>query len=253
MKAHHKDKSHIVAYCLDQMRQSELKAERDSIELIRKLQSLKKHKLREFEENPDENNDMAIEEEEGKLLDEVEKLEDELMQIEMLLQDALQAATSTFKDKVQVINQEMKKKTIEFIKFVAEEAENFHTMLRLHALEEQTKFETRISENEAALEEIENELDKDVYEFQLVYFSDKDALIGLLDTSKETMESKIQEKEQVINKAILTLQDQTETKLQKGQHSRNRSIVKEIIATCENFRNEIKEDFSAMKEQSEAG
>lgn len=57
----------------------------------------------------------------------------------------------------------------------------------------------------------------------------------------------------MINKAVATLQDETEKKLLKGQHSRNRSIVKEIIATCENFRNEIKDDFGALKEQSEAG
>ena len=147
----------------------------------------------------------------------------------------------------------MKKKTIEYIKFVGEEAEIFNSNLRTHALEEQAKFEVRIAENEAALEEIEGELEKEVFDFQIMYFSDKDALVQMLDTSKEAMETKVAEKEQVINKAIAMLQDTTEQKLQKGQHSRNRSIVKEIIATCENFRNEIKEDFSAMKEQSEGG
>lgn len=50
------------------MRDSELKAEQDSIELIRKLLSLKKHKLRDIEENPEDNNDMIIEETETEML-----------------------------------------------------------------------------------------------------------------------------------------------------------------------------------------
>jgi len=89
MVAHHKDKMNVVQYCIKEMRQSELKAEQESIEHIRKLQSLKKHKLREIEENPEDNNDMVIEETENELLIQVDTLEDSLMEIEMLLQDAL--------------------------------------------------------------------------------------------------------------------------------------------------------------------
>ena len=101
---------------------------------------------------------------------------------------------------------EMKKKTIEHIKFVGEAAEDFNASLRIHALEEQNKFEIRTSgDNENALDEIEAELETEVFDFQIIYFSDKDALIGMLDTSKETMETKVAEKEQVINKAIATL------------------------------------------------
>ena len=169
----------------------------------------------------------------------------------MLLQDALQISTGQFKEKVDLINGEMKKKTIDHIKFIGECAEDFNANLRTHALEEQTKFDTRINENEDALAEIENEVEKHIYDFQLVFFSDKDVLIQLLDTSKEMMETKVAEKEQLINKAIANLQEDTLKKLLSGQHSRNRSIVKEIIATCENFRNEIKEDFSVLKEQDD--
>ena len=136
MKAHHKEKMNVVTYCSQQMRQSELKAEQDSIELIRKLLSLKKHKLRDIEDNPEDNNDMVVEETEADLLLQVDVLEDNLMEIEMLLQDALHVSFVQFKDKVAVINADMKKKTIEHIKFVAEEAETFHGNLRAHALEE---------------------------------------------------------------------------------------------------------------------
>ena len=85
MKVHHKEKMHVVNFCLKSMRDSELKAERDSIELIRKIQSLKKHKLREIEENPDENSNIVIDDTESDMLVHVDTLEDDLMQIEMLL------------------------------------------------------------------------------------------------------------------------------------------------------------------------
>ena len=48
----------------------------------------------------------------------------------------------------------MKKKTIEHIKFVGEECEQFHANLRVHALEEQAKFEAK-SENQALLDELQ--------------------------------------------------------------------------------------------------
>ena len=60
----------------------------------------------------------------------------------------------------------MKRKTIDHIKFVGEEAEVFHANLRAHALEEQQKFELR-TEPEGALEELEAELEPDVFNFQL--------------------------------------------------------------------------------------
>tara|TARA_B110000305_G_scaffold183026_1_gene203287 strand:- start:6 stop:185 length:180 start_codon:yes stop_codon:yes gene_type:complete len=59
----------------------------------------------------------------------------------------------------------MKKKTIDHIKFIGECAEDFNANLRTHALEEQTKFDTRINENEDALAEIENEVEKHIYDF----------------------------------------------------------------------------------------
>lgn len=68
MKTHHKEKMHVITYCMKEMRQSELKAEQDSIEHIRKLQSLKKHKLRDIDDNTEDRNDLEIEETENELL-----------------------------------------------------------------------------------------------------------------------------------------------------------------------------------------
>lgn len=88
MKLAHKDKSHIITYCSKVMRDKELECEKQSIELIKSFQRLKKHKLRYLDQQDDKA--ALLDEIECELVEAVEKLEDDLMEIEMLLQDALQ-------------------------------------------------------------------------------------------------------------------------------------------------------------------
>ena len=106
MKYNHKDKKHKITYCSKVMRYEELLGEKKSIELIRKFQQFKKHKLRELEEQ--EEKGMIIDDIEKELNDAVEKLEDDLMEIEMLLQDALQTAVTQFKEMINTIIADMK-------------------------------------------------------------------------------------------------------------------------------------------------
>ena len=76
---------------------------------------------------------------------------------------------------------------------------------------------------------------------------EKEPLLQHLDQSREFMETKIQKMETEIMKAIKTEWDGLEQNMQLKQHKRNRSIIKEIITTCNTFRNEIKEEFINLK------
>ena len=67
---------------------------------------MRKHKLRELDEASD-NKLLLLDEYEEILLKAITELEDELMEIEMLLQDAIHQAFSDFKEKVSAINSEM--------------------------------------------------------------------------------------------------------------------------------------------------
>lgn len=69
-------------------------AEQKSIALIRKFNSEKKHSLNELEELEDKS--MQIDDYENSLMDKIADLEDDLMNIEMLLQEALNEATGNF-------------------------------------------------------------------------------------------------------------------------------------------------------------
>ena len=79
------------------------------------------------------------------------------------------------------------------------------------------------------------------------------ARVDMLDTSKEYMDNFIGGKEGEITKAISKENEMREKMIKDNQHARNRSIVKEIISTCETFRNEIKEDFAELKPEDYDG
>ena len=66
---------------------------------------------------------------------------------------------------------------------------------------------------------------------------EKDPLIGHLDASKDFMDSSINKLETEITKAIQTEWQDILKQMLEAQHKRNRNIVKEIIDTCELFRN----------------
>jgi len=65
------------------MKEEELKADRKSIEKMDELKAKKKHAYRELDEAPDKM--LRIDDIEQELLDAVNKVENDLMEIEMLL------------------------------------------------------------------------------------------------------------------------------------------------------------------------
>lgn len=101
---------------------------------------------------------LQIDEAEPELIDAVNKLEDNLMEIEMLLQDALHTAVVDFKDKANDVTKIMKDKTSEFIKFVLANFEDFKGQFTIYAYNEQTVFEAKLS-SEGAPEEEDEEFD----------------------------------------------------------------------------------------------
>ena len=118
IKMQHREKQHVIKYCSKVMRDEELLGEKKSIDLIRTFQRLKKHKLRYLEDQEDKA--MIQDDIEQELITAVENLEDDLMEIEMLLQSALQEGVLTFQEKLKLINGDMKTKTIQFIKEIGE-------------------------------------------------------------------------------------------------------------------------------------
>jgi len=100
------------------MREEELLADKKSITMLDDLKGKKKHMYRELNASTDRV--MQIDGVEEEMMACVDKVEYDLMDIEMLLQDALHTALGEFKDKTHSINAQLKDKTHDFIKFVVE-------------------------------------------------------------------------------------------------------------------------------------
>ena len=193
-----KEKKKVLAFCQVSLRDEELAAESKSTNLIREFLSLRKHKMNEFESLGD-NQALEIDDYENFLTEAVTTLEDKLMEIEMHLQDALSESTDKFRDKVHSLNGDMKNKTMDFMKFVMEESENFHTTLKNFALVEQAAFETEISAEEFEIPETGNDPEFDA-KFEVL--AEKEPCIGFLDAFKEYMDQQVGQMESKIIKSI---------------------------------------------------
>jgi len=140
--------------------------------------------LRDIDDQDDK--DLQLDDFEKELLDLVNELEDNLMEIEMKLQEALSSAVNSFKEKIIVINTEMKSRTITYIKFVGEESEQFNDRLRETALKEQEAFANRLEEQGDDMIQDENQTEAQELQFDLML--DREVLVQVLDNSKEFIE-----------------------------------------------------------------
>lgn len=119
---------------------------------------------------------------------------------------------------------------------VANEMNNFYSELKKYATGEQEKFEaeyTQFQDKSEMFQEIKD--DDELLELML----DKDNLVQHLDTSKENVGQKVEEKDNEIFKAIQDDWKNTESRIQEEQHRRNRNVVQEIIETANTFRFEL--------------
>ena len=73
----------------------------------------------------------------------------------------------------------------------------------------------------------------------VMLMEDKDILVAHIEASKENVDSKISDKETEVNKAISEDWKATETRILDEQHHRNRTVVEEIIKTCNTCKDEI--------------
>jgi hypothetical protein len=226
MKQAYRQKKSVIDFCVKIMRKEELDAEKRSIELIRALEGQKKHKLRAIEEAEDKN--LASEDFEDSMMKAVDQLEDDLMEIEMRLQYALQDALEVYKDRIKKIQAEMKEQTEKFIKVIDTNTQEFCSDLSIHALQEFALYTEQYDQQQEAADDNEDEEEDKLADL----FFDKETVDTALEQSKDFMQKRVTGMEGQIEVAIRKEQLEIDSGITKGQHERNRGIVREIIATC---------------------
>jgi len=97
------------------------------------------------------------------------------------------------------------------------------------------------------MEEQENFGESEEFNELVDILLEKEITVQHLDQSKDFMDSSINKLESEITKAITREWSDTTDDMLLKQHKRNRSIVKEIITTCESFKMEIAEQFTNLR------
>lgn len=100
-------------------------------------------------------------------MEKIANLEDDLMELEFLLQEALSEATGKFTDEVKRLNGELKTKTMDYKQEVQNEYEVFSVSLRTNAMIEQEQFEKLV-------ENMENESQSSEFNVKLEVVGDRD-------------------------------------------------------------------------------
>ncbi len=105
-----KEKNNTILFCEKVLNDAERQAERESIILIDKFTSLRKHKFRHLQSIKDSDH-FDYNGFKKELYVEIDKLEDDLMGVELKLQESLLTATTDFTDRIKKIMEDMRTKT----------------------------------------------------------------------------------------------------------------------------------------------
>jgi len=152
IKKVHLEKKRHITYCLKTLHDSELQAERNSTARIELYKNMHKKKMQAISfENDDKRN--LIEETDKELQQAIDEMYNELMNIEMLLQFALQESTASFRDKIKDFLSAIGKTAMEFSNYVQSQAEIFTTQLKFEAMKEANDFQAAALANQDKEEE----------------------------------------------------------------------------------------------------
>ena len=91
--------------------------------------------------------------------------------------------------------------------------------------------------------------DTPIMNAKIEVLSEKETITTFMDAFKEQVDNGIQKCEKDIKKKIEDEWKQIEEKVETDQHNRNRTIIEQIIKTCENFRSKNEDEFTFFREQ----
>jgi ElaB/YqjD/DUF883 family membrane-anchored ribosome-binding protein len=179
---------------------------------------------------------MDYHEHQEELITKIKDLSEELLDIEMKLQEVLDTATKDFTDRVKKIIEDIKKKSGEFVIGVGTEYDEFYNSLKVEAVKQCDELVQKIMDNDGQ-DDYTDTLDIEGNVLELL--GDKDTLNQVLEQSKEAVDNKITEQENVIMKAINEEWRTCEQRILDEQHSRNRQFIKDTIEQCKIFEDKV--------------
>jgi hypothetical protein len=214
MKGYHLAKVKIIQYCRDTMTQAERKAEQDSILKIEEYKKHEKHIYRRIEKerasaakrDVETNHDDLEVELDGR----IKTLQKDLLEIEIVLQDALKTAQKNFGSKVNAQIELMKAATSLYIEDVKKNVQEFNEKFKEAVNAETERF--RIRMEEVDIDEITKEYEQNMALLDVLTEYDNETLATHLEGFREATDGKISLVETIVTSGIS--QDWAETKRQ---------------------------------------
>jgi hypothetical protein len=247
MIKHNKMQKNDITFCRGLIDKAQLEADRKSQELVSMFMSMQKHKMRDLEKQDDRT--LQLESYENLLHDAINKLEDDLMDTEYRLGEALRDSIDTFFTTIKETIDLIKKDIADLIEEIKDKQETFHDELKNAALDQQREF---IQDIEAQYPDGDYPLDdKELFD-RIEIFAEKETTTANLDSFKEEWESSVskQIEKQIANDVENEWKRYKET-LENTVYDRNRLIVKQVNDNCKKFRDDVQKTFNEMREEDD--
>jgi hypothetical protein len=204
MKGYHLTKVKIIQYCRDTMTQAERKAEQESILKIEEYKKHEKHIYRRIDKerasaakrDVETNHDDLEVELEGR----IKTLQKELLEIEIILQDALKTALKSFNTKISAQIELMKNSISAYIADVLKQVAEFNEKFKEATNAEKDKFQIRVEEID--IDELTKEYEQNLALLDVLTEYDNETLATHLEGFREASEGKIANYESTISSAI---------------------------------------------------
>lgn len=205
---------------------AETEGETEAFQMTRGFRRLKKKVLAQLER--EENDTAKVDAMVKHLLDELKKLESQLMAAEISLQEIIEEAISEFEARIQVFVGTMQEKREEFFKVLEDHEKFFHNNLLDGAASEVDQF---ISNADMMLNEADSVKSK--------LFSNKDEMSGACNQLSETHQAVTQAKDDYMRDQMFSWMKSFFDGHRDRQYTRNRQRISDVREVIEEAEREI--------------
>lgn len=261
MKMQHKKKMKIIQFCSHELREAEIKAEKDSIQKIEAYKKSEKHVFRAIENTVSKNEiyqkdgrtneikEPNFDGEEKRLAEMQMTLYGELMDIEINLQEALYSSSKIFMGKIVEILSQQKDLIQNYIATeVMNEIDQFCDKFYEQAIQEFDRLKS-LSETVEDEEELTAQLSEYGEEVMtMILVNQHEDVVQTLNNFREGLATRINKQDNIMTTAITKEWQTTETEMKDNIQQRNRAIVEEIVETIDKLGNDVSKKFTDWRQ-----
>lgn len=143
----------------------------------------------------------------------------------------------------------MKSFSEDLFKDITVEVSAFYEKLKEQCIAERDSLLARVEANEDQDQLMQDYPEGEAQEFivDVITSDDKEMLTEILNHFKEQIDSRLQEIDGGITRNLTKDWETTQAKISADQHTRNRNIIMEVIATTKKFKSKVNDKFNVWR------